>query len=230
VAVSSPTLRLNFTLCFNYSPCCERLSQNDRDQLVFVHFQNYEISWKYKFVYLNQETLADPDGVFDGSISQAFFTAKGSIRHGSVKLPRVTQLETKLSTTKAVYHKAFITLTNRVKKLESQLKQKRSSAVIYSSDEEGPSVHIEDSLKQGMIIEEMDKDKNINLVSEQGEVQETAEHSRDDDDDETLAETLLNIKRSSTKDKGKGIMQETYLPKKLKKKEMIQLSLDEELT
>nr|GEX04912.1 hypothetical protein [Tanacetum cinerariifolium] len=32
---------------------------------------------------------------------------------------RVTQLETELSTTKAVYNKAFITLTNRVKKLES---------------------------------------------------------------------------------------------------------------
>nr|GEU40458.1 hypothetical protein [Tanacetum cinerariifolium] len=73
----------------------------------------------------------------------------------------------------------------------------------------------------------MDNDENINLVSEQGEVQETTKHSRDDD--ETLAETLLNIKRSSAKDKGKGIMQETELPKKLKKKEMIQLSLDEEL-
>nr|GFB01846.1 hypothetical protein [Tanacetum cinerariifolium] len=52
------------------------------------------------------------------------------------------------------------------------------------------------------IIKEMDKDKNINLVSKQGEVQETAEHSRDDDD-ETLAETLLNIKRSSAKDREK---------------------------
>nr|GEU64075.1 putative ribonuclease H-like domain-containing protein [Tanacetum cinerariifolium] len=80
---------------------------------------------------------------------------------------RVTQLEKEFSTTKVVYNKAFITLTNRVKK--------------------------------------------------------------DDDDDETLTETLLNIKRSSAKDKGKGIMQETELPKKLKKKEMIQLSLDEEL-
>nr|GEY14502.1 hypothetical protein [Tanacetum cinerariifolium] len=64
--------------------------------------------------------------------------------------------------------------------------------------------------------------------SDEGKVKETAEHSRDDDD-ETLTETLLNIKRSSTKDKGKGIMQETELPKKLKKKEMIRLSLDEEL-
>nr|GEX04744.1 hypothetical protein [Tanacetum cinerariifolium] len=106
---------------------------------------------------------------------------------------KVTQLENKLSTTKAVYNKAFITLTNRVKKLESQLKQKRSSVVIHSSNEEGPIVHIKDSPKQGRIIKEMDKDKNINLVSEQREVQETAEHSRDDND-ETLAETMLNIK------------------------------------
>nr|GEU57152.1 hypothetical protein [Tanacetum cinerariifolium] len=88
----------------------------------------------------------------------------------TILLNRVTQLETELSTTKAVYNKAFITLTNRVKKLESQLKQKRSRAVIHSSDEEGPR-----------------------------EVQETAKHSRDDD--ETLAETLLNIKRNSANDK-----------------------------
>nr|GEU37604.1 hypothetical protein [Tanacetum cinerariifolium] len=75
---------------------------------------------------------------------------------------------------------------------------KKSRAVIHSSDEEGLSVHIEYSPKQGRIIEEIDKDENINL-------------------------------KSSAKDKGKGIMQETELPKKLKKKEMIQLSLDEEL-
>nr|GEU56663.1 retrovirus-related Pol polyprotein from transposon TNT 1-94 [Tanacetum cinerariifolium] len=123
------------------------------------------------------------------------------------------ELETELLTTKATYNKAFITLTNRVKKLESQLKHKRSKAVIHSTDEEGPIVHIEDSPKQGRIIKKMDKDENINLVSKQREVQETAEHSISDDD-ETLAETLLNIKGSLTKDKGKGIMLETELPKK----------------
>nr|GEV84486.1 hypothetical protein [Tanacetum cinerariifolium] len=79
----------------------------------------------------------------------------------------------------------------------------------------------------GRMIEELDKDKDVNLVSEQGEVQETAETSKDDDD-ATLVETLLNIRRSLAKDKGKGIMQMTKLPKKIKKKEMIQLSLDEE--
>nr|GEV16118.1 putative ribonuclease H-like domain-containing protein [Tanacetum cinerariifolium] len=75
---------------------------------------------------------------------------------------------------KVVYNKDFITLTNIVKKLESQLKQKRSKAVIHSSDEEGPSVQIEDSPKQGRVIEEMDKYENINLVSEEGEVHENA--------------------------------------------------------
>nr|GFC99903.1 hypothetical protein [Tanacetum cinerariifolium] len=88
---------------------------------------------------------------------------------------RVTTLENKLSTTKAVYHKAFITLT-----------------------------------KRGRIIEELDKDEDVNLVSVQREVQETAKTFKDDDD-ATLTETLLNIKRSSSKDKGKGIMQETEL-------------------
>nr|GEU82814.1 hypothetical protein [Tanacetum cinerariifolium] len=75
---------------------------------------------------------------------------------------------------------------------------------------------------------EIDKDKNVNLVSEQGEVHETAEPLKNNDE-ATLVKTLLNIKRSTAKDKGKSIMQETELPKKIKKREMIQLSLNEEL-
>nr|GEW64191.1 ribonuclease H-like domain-containing protein [Tanacetum cinerariifolium] len=92
-----------------------------------------------------------------------------------------------------------------VKKLEIQLKQKRSRVVIHSSDDEEPSVDIEDSPKQGRMVEELEIDKDVNLVSEQREVHKTAELLKDDDD-ATLAETLLNIKRSTTKDKGKGIM------------------------
>nr|GEZ19831.1 hypothetical protein [Tanacetum cinerariifolium] len=114
-----------------------------------------------------------------------------------------------LSSTKAVYHKDFITLTKRVKKLETRLKQKRSKAVIHSSDEEEPSVDIEDSPTQGRMIEELDKDENVNLVSEQGEVHKTIESSKDDDDT-TLAETLLNIKRSTTKDRRKGGYKPSY--------------------
>nr|GFB95286.1 hypothetical protein [Tanacetum cinerariifolium] len=43
----------------------------------------------------------------------------------------------------------------------------------------------------------------INLVSEQGEVQEKAKPLKDDDD-ATLTKTLLNIKRSTAKDKEKA--------------------------
>nr|GEW20130.1 hypothetical protein [Tanacetum cinerariifolium] len=111
---------------------------------------------------------------------------------------KVTTLENELSSTKVVYHKSFITLTKRVKKLEIRLKQKRSRALTHSSDEEEPSLDIKDSPKQGRMIREIDKDENVNL-------------------------------RSTTKDKRKGIMQETELPKKIKKRKMIQLSLNEEL-
>ncbi|GJV77401.1 hypothetical protein Tco_1508985 [Tanacetum coccineum] len=100
-----------------------------------------------------------------------------------------------------------------------------------SPEDEGPSLDAEDSPKHGRMIEEIDKDKTVNLVKsrELGKSHDTAEHmmeSEHDDDDRTLAETLLNIKRSAAK--GKAIMQESEPPKKIKKKEMIQISLDEE--
>ncbi|GJZ42874.1 reverse transcriptase domain-containing protein [Tanacetum coccineum] len=145
---------------------------------------------------------------------------------------KVTLLEDELASTKAVYNKALITLTKRVKKLEKQLKHKRRRAVIDSSEGEGPSLDVEDSPKQGRMIEEIDNDETVNLVKseELGKSHDTAEHNmeskHDDDDDRTLAETLLNIKRSAAK--GKAIMQESEPPKKIKKKEMIQISLDEE--
>nr|GEX79941.1 hypothetical protein [Tanacetum cinerariifolium] len=47
---------------------------------------------------------------------------------------RVTQLENKLSTTKVVYNKAFITLTNRVKKATKEVKEERNDQL--SLDEE----------------------------------------------------------------------------------------------
>nr|GEW43280.1 hypothetical protein [Tanacetum cinerariifolium] len=59
--------------------------------------------------------------------------------------------------------------------------------------------------EDGRLIGEIDKDETINLVSEQREVHETAEPLKDDDD-ATLTEILLNIIRSTTKDKGKGII------------------------
>nr|GEX70784.1 putative ribonuclease H-like domain-containing protein [Tanacetum cinerariifolium] len=118
---------------------------------------------------------------------------------------KVTSLENELTSTKAVYNKALITLTKRVKKLEKQLKHKERRAFIDSSDDAKPSLDVEDSPKQGRMIVEIDKDENVNLVksSEQGEAHKTAEHTMEsefstaspqkDDDDTTLVETLLNI-------------------------------------
>nr|GEW53150.1 hypothetical protein [Tanacetum cinerariifolium] len=145
---------------------------------------------------------------------------------------KVTHLENELTSTKAVYNKDLITLTKRVKKLEKKLKHKRSKAVIDSSkEEEEASLDHEDSPKQERMIEEIDKDENFNLVksSEQGEVHERAKHRMDlstssQTDDETFAKTLLNIKRSAAKDKGKAIMQESESLKKIKKKEMMKIS------
>nr|GEV06047.1 ribonuclease H-like domain-containing protein [Tanacetum cinerariifolium] len=96
----------------------------------------------------------------------------------------VTTLKNELTSTKAVYIMTLITLTKRVKKLEKKPKNKRRRAVINSSE-----------------------DEEAIQSSKQGEVHETGEHIMDlstssqTDDDETLAETLLNIKRSAAKDK-----------------------------
>nr|GFD36291.1 hypothetical protein [Tanacetum cinerariifolium] len=94
------------------------------------------------------------------------------------------------------------------------LKQKRSRSVIYSSNEEEPSVDIKDSPKQGRMLEELDKDEDVNLVSEQGEVHEKAELSKDDDD-VTLAETLLNIKRKLAKETARQEQKKYNLEKAL---------------
>nr|GEZ56885.1 hypothetical protein [Tanacetum cinerariifolium] len=67
----------------------------------------------------------DEDGGYTPRSDEGRITLAELMETCTVLSNRVTQLETKLSTTKAVYNKAFITLTNRVKKLESQLKQKR---------------------------------------------------------------------------------------------------------
>nr|GEV50946.1 hypothetical protein [Tanacetum cinerariifolium] len=140
------------------------------------------------------------------------------------RLDKVTALENELKNTKAVYNKALITLTKRVKKLEKNLKHKRRRAVVDSSEDDEASLDNKDSPKQGRMIEEIDEDENVNLVKSRN----TASPQKDDDEI-SLAETMVNIKKSATKDKGKAIMQESKPPKKTKKKEMIHISLDEEI-
>nr|GEX33258.1 hypothetical protein [Tanacetum cinerariifolium] len=77
---------------------------------------------------------------------------------------KVTTLENKLTSTKAVYNKALVTLTKRVKKLENKLKHKRRRAFIDSSEDKEASLDHKDSPKQGMMIEEIDEDENVDLM------------------------------------------------------------------
>ncbi|GJW40453.1 hypothetical protein Tco_0066298 [Tanacetum coccineum] len=103
---------------------------------------------------------------------------------------KVTSLEDELASTKAVYNKAPITLTKRVKKLEKQLKHKKRKAVIDSLEDEEPR-----------------------------KSHDTAEHrmeSEHDDDDRTLTETLLNIKRSAAKFEVEWIVDEERIPQEAK--------------
>nr|GEV66111.1 putative reverse transcriptase domain-containing protein [Tanacetum cinerariifolium] len=180
------------------------------------------------------QTKATPSGPSSSITSLKSGSGEGNTsqsREGSMQLlelidictklsNKVTTLENELKSIKAIYNKALITLTKRVKKLDKKLKHKRRSAVVDSSADEEASLDNEDSSKQRRMIEEIDEDENVNLVksSKQGEANETAGHRMESDDTESIA-----------KDRGKAIIQESEPPKKIKKKEMIQISLDEEI-
>nr|GEV39809.1 reverse transcriptase domain-containing protein [Tanacetum cinerariifolium] len=157
---------------------------------------------------------------------------------------KVTSLENELKSTKAVYNKALISLTKKVKKLEKKLKQKISRAIVDSSEDEEASLDKEDSPKQGRMIEEINEDENVNLVksNKQREVHKTAGHRieiddtevvdfsisspQKDDDEITLAKTLVNIKKSAAKDKAQ-IQVDEDLAQRILKEERESLSIKE---
>nr|GFB67219.1 hypothetical protein [Tanacetum cinerariifolium] len=168
-----------------------------------------------------------PSSVVDEAISKEMHHELGRATTTAFSLEaeqgsdKVTTLENELKRTKAIYNKSLITLPKSVKKLAKKLKHKRRRAVVDSSEDEEASLDKEDSPKHGRMIEEIDEDKNVNLVK--------SSNPQKDDDEITLTETLVNIKKSAAKDKGKAIMREFEPPKKIKKKEMIQISFDEEI-
>nr|GEY71517.1 hypothetical protein [Tanacetum cinerariifolium] len=163
-----------------------------------------------------------PSSVADEAITKEIYDGLGRATTTASSLEekqgsdKVIALENELKSTKAIYNKTLITLTKRLKKLEKKLKHKRRKVVIDSSEDEEPSLDNKDYPKQRRMIEEIDEDENINLV-------------KSNEYDITLAETLVNIKKSASKDKGKAIIPESEPPKKIKKKKMIQISLDEEM-
>ncbi|GJZ21027.1 putative ribonuclease H-like domain-containing protein [Tanacetum coccineum] len=83
-----------------------------------------------------------------------------------IKLPdRYEALETDLRQTKKVYSDAFTRLIKKVKKLEQTVKTiqaRRRLIVVISDDAEDD---LEDSSKQGRMIEEIDQDAGVTLVT-----------------------------------------------------------------
>nr|GEU34462.1 retrovirus-related Pol polyprotein from transposon TNT 1-94 [Tanacetum cinerariifolium] len=120
---------------------------------------------------------------------------------------KVTNLENELTRTKAVYNKALITLTKRVKKLEKKLKHRRRRRAVIDSSKD------EEAISKGRHMRQLGiKWILVLLVLKQ-----------------MMMKLLLNIKKNAAKDKRKAIMQESEPSKKIKKKKMIQISLDEEI-
>ncbi|GKB23765.1 putative reverse transcriptase domain-containing protein [Tanacetum coccineum] len=118
-------------------------------------------------------------------------------------------------------------------------KSKRRRLTLVTSEDEEDLV-AEDPSKQGRsLIEEMDLDAGISLVPPHVEVQgrygqnlETQEGFGDGQEVSTAAQvstTSTFIRKSAAKDKGKAKMDETESPRKMKQKERVQISRDEEV-
>ncbi|GJW93634.1 hypothetical protein Tco_0173306 [Tanacetum coccineum] len=90
---------------------------------------------------------------------------------------KVESLEADMKQTKKVYGVSYTKLIKKVKKLEKAVKSnqaRRRAKIVVSDDEE----HLEDSSKQGRMIEEIDQDAGVTLV--------TPTHSQEDQPEDQL--------------------------------------------
>nr|GEV17687.1 RNA-directed DNA polymerase, eukaryota, reverse transcriptase zinc-binding domain protein [Tanacetum cinerariifolium] len=124
-------------------------------------------------------------------------------------------LENELKGTKArPYHSH-----QKSKEVKKKLKHKRRRTIVDSLEDEEVNLDKEDSPKRERMIEEINEDENVKLVksSKQEEAHKIAGHRmksddtevvdfstvspQKDDDEITIAETFVNIKKCATKDK-----------------------------
>ncbi|GKE47185.1 hypothetical protein Tco_1478443 [Tanacetum coccineum] len=121
----------------------------------------------------NEEPIPNDDSVERATTTAASLDAEqasgGSPRYqeatgGSIAQTRVLALETDLRQTKKVYGAAYTKLIRKVKKLEKTVKsnqaRRRAKIVVLDDDEDS-----KDSSKQGRMIEEIDQDARITLVT-----------------------------------------------------------------
>ncbi|GJS55906.1 hypothetical protein Tco_0629268 [Tanacetum coccineum] len=153
---------------------------------------------------------------------------------------KVEGLESDLKKTKKLYATAFKKLINRDLVTEDPSKQGRS--LIEEMDlDVGISLvppHVEVQGRYGQNLETQkgfgdgQEVSTIALVSTSSTFVSTASPQRNaytTADDLTLAETLMEIRKSDAKDKGKAKMDETESPRKMKQRERAQISRDEEV-
>nr|GEV45640.1 hypothetical protein [Tanacetum cinerariifolium] len=130
---------------------------------------------------------------------------------------KVESLETDLKHTKQIYGAAYTKLIKKVKMLEKTAKssqaRRRERIVVFDNEDD-----LEDPSKQGRKITKIDQDPVISLIQHDAEIQgsvavSTAIPTRNigvsTADDITMAQTLVYIKKSAAKDKGKAKMAES---------------------
>ncbi|GJZ20346.1 putative ribonuclease H-like domain-containing protein [Tanacetum coccineum] len=153
---------------------------------------------------------------------------------------KVTSLETELRQTKQTYSTALTKLIKKVKKLENTIKanQARRRTKLVSSQSDQYEDHLKVLSAAKVLADVARKRREVaNVTPYTRRKRKISTASGDISTAEEPVNTAGALKPVSTadmvqervKDKGKAIMQESEQPRKIKKKEYQQISLDEEI-
>ncbi|GJX91910.1 hypothetical protein Tco_0345236 [Tanacetum coccineum] len=142
---------------------------------------------------------------------------------------KVEGLESDLKKTKKLYATTFKKLINRGRSLIEEMDLDAGISLVP------PHVEVQGRYGQNLETQEGFGDgqevSTVAQVSTASTFVSTASPQRNTDttaDDLTLAETLMEIRKSAAKDKGKAKIDETGSPRKMKQRERVQISRDEE--
>ncbi|GKA15488.1 hypothetical protein Tco_0695235 [Tanacetum coccineum] len=148
---------------------------------------------------------------------------------------KVERLETELKQTKQTYGAAFTKLIKKVKKLEQTVKTsqaRRRTKIIASDDEEDLGRYVQNLDSQegfGAGPEVTTADTELNTASTFVSTASPQRYAYTTADDLTLTETLMEIRKSVAKAKGKAKIDETESPRKMKQRKQVQISRDAEV-
>ncbi|GKA49002.1 hypothetical protein Tco_0741960 [Tanacetum coccineum] len=139
---------------------------------------------------------------------------------------KVESLETELKQTKKTYGATFTRLIKRVKKLKQTIKtsQARRITNITASDDKDDLVgryghNLDTQEGFGAGLEVTTADEELNTASTFVSTASPQRHADTTVDDLTLAETLMEIRKSAPKAKGKSKIDEIESPRKMKQRE-----------